>query len=656
MVIRSCRFIGLLIFCSCVATSGVCFCQKGNQTTSFDTIVLKKGQFISINKKTYQIKQDTTFLIPSNMKYEVMDNKSEQFYNQIEKNFHKYRLLRELHNFILEPEHKGTNIDSFISVYNSVIPYIMYSGRHIRNIEIKELNVFGPTIHDTTRQAKTWTEQTANRFHFESKPYLITNNIFFKKGDLLNPLTIADDERLLRALPYIEDAKILVTPVNESKDSVDVIVITKDNWPDAFNISVSSSQSGNFEIWNRNLFGYGHQIQNSLLWNSQFRPMLGYMGNYALTNISKTLINANLSYLHAFQNEIVNLSLTRPFLIPNIKYGGGISLVQERLFLPLTFDTVTANYTARDYHYDIWIGRSFLLTDSTNFTKKRQNITITARVIHDGWPEKPAITSDMYYNLQNKTTFLGSVSLTKQSYLKSNLIYNFGRTEDIPIGQVLQINLGYENNQFGPRRYAGMMAGQSIFYKNIGYVYGALSLGSFINEDERLEQGIETASLHYFSPLIIADGFKFRQFLNFDYVRGINRFQYEYLTINNSYGVEGFNNDSIRGTNRLNIHWETVCFTPFSIYDFRTVFFLTLDHSWLTYKLNMLFKSRPYTGIGFGIRIRNDRLVFNTIQIRIAYYPNIPPGTATSPFTISGEPLLMPPTFLPQPASLFTYQ
>jgi hypothetical protein len=286
----------------------------------------------------------------------------------------------------------------------------------------------------------------------------------------------------------------------------------------------------------------------------------------------------------------------------------------------------------------------------------RQNLTFTARVMHDGLPEKPDITKTMYYNLQNKTLFLGSVSLTKQSFLKSNLIYNFGRTEDIPIGGILQINLGFENNQFGQRRYAGFMAGRSLFYPNFGYIYGAVSAGTFLDNEQQVEQGIETASLHYFSPLYLIHRYKFRQFLNFDYMRGINRFEGEYLTINNSNGIPGIDNDSTRGSNRFNVQWEGVCFTPYSFYDFRIVFFISVNCSWLTNSMDNLFRNMPYSGIGLGIRIRNERLVFNTIQLRFSFYPFIPSGSTKYPLNISGEPLLSPPSFLPQPASLFTYQ
>ena len=201
----------MIILISIITTSKVCYSQQSIPKIKSDTVSLKKGQYILINKKTYPIKNDTFFLIPQNVKYEIIDAKIEDFYNQLENKIHNHPFYQKLYDIILTHSNKVTNIDSFIAGYNSVLPYIMYSGQYIRKVEIRQLNVFGPTIQDTTREASSWFEKTANNLHFQSKLFLITNNLFFKKGDLLNPVTIADDERLLRALPYFDDAKIIVT-------------------------------------------------------------------------------------------------------------------------------------------------------------------------------------------------------------------------------------------------------------------------------------------------------------------------------------------------------------------------------------------------------------------------------------------------------------
>ncbi|MCD8540455.1 MAG: hypothetical protein LRY55_12330, partial [Leadbetterella sp.] len=45
-----------------------------------------------------------------------------------------------------------------------------------------------------------------------------------------------------------------------------------------------------------------------------------------------------------------------------------------------------------------------------------------------------------------------------------------------------------------------------------------------------------------------------------------------------------------------------------------------------------LWRSRVYSGFGLGIRLRNEHLTFNTIEFRLAYYPNVP--ALSSPFRL----------------------
>src|SRR5690606_39828076 len=52
-------------------------------------------------------------------------------------------------------------------------------------------------------------------------------NLFIRENTKLNPYKIADNERFLRTIEYIQDARIIVIPIPET-DSVDLVVITKD--------------------------------------------------------------------------------------------------------------------------------------------------------------------------------------------------------------------------------------------------------------------------------------------------------------------------------------------------------------------------------------------------------------------------------------------
>ena len=117
-------------------------------------------------------------------------------------------------------------------------------------------------------------------------------NILVHSGDKLDPFILADNERLLRSLSSIEDVRFIVSPVGNSADSVDVLVITKDVWSLGFDMAFSGIDKGNFSLWERNLMGTGHDLQSGIAWehpvvlaNGTKTMPVGYNGLYRIRNI-----------------------------------------------------------------------------------------------------------------------------------------------------------------------------------------------------------------------------------------------------------------------------------------------------------------------------------------------------------------------------------
>jgi hypothetical protein len=631
------------------------FSQRPDSTLRIDTIILKQGQILKVQNRTYVVKKDTAIPIPSYIKYEIKPSRNERFYSKLAQRANKNRLTRELHNIIIAHHQNDGNYDT-LKTNPSILPFVSYRERVIRHIKICRLDVFGPTVNDTSRAPVTWIGRTGNKLHIQTKERLIRNNLLFKEGARLKPVILSDNERLLRGLPYLEDAKIIVQPISELSDSVDILVIAKDVWANAFDIKINDMSSGTFQIWDRNILGFGHEIQNNILWDSREKHTTGYNGIYTIYNIGHSFFQGQLIYFDVFNTKSLGISVQRNFLTPNIKYAGGGSFFTTETQTKFKSDSLFSLLPLHFNTYDFWLGRSFLIRGN-DLSKTRRNITIATRLINNNFFDRPEITENSYYNFQNKTLILSSISYTKMSFFKSNFIYNYGRTEDIPIGFETQLTAGFEKNEFFNRRYGALLIAGSSLLWNLGYVYSAINLSGFYNFAYHENQGIFKANLHYFSPIILIEKFRLRQFIYFDYTRGINRFQNEFLSINNSSeGIAGYTNDSIRGNQRLNIHCETVCFTPFKPLDFHFVIFAFADVSWIGKQTENIFERSPYSGLGLGIRIRNERLVFNTIQIRFTFYPNIPKGSLIHRVEASGESILNLPSFQPNAPSLVPYQ
>jgi hypothetical protein len=573
------------------------------------------------------------------------------FYNTLAEKAEKRRWTRELHNIILSKPQNHSN-DEIEKATISPYSFASYAGAPIKQIRYKKLDVFGPSVFDTAQQPHLWIQRFCNNLHISTREIFIRNNILFKPGQALDPTTLAENERILRNLPYIEDARIIVNCANDQSDSVIVTVITKDVWGLGFDMNVGNPKEGKFEIWNRNLLGLGQEYQNNINWNSTSKPATGYEGIYKISNIAGSFFSGKLYYNDNYLSKGVGFEFARNFFTPNTKLAGGLSMSHLEIMRLISNDSVIEFKPILFNQYDYWLGRSYSVNND-NFKKTRQNITLSARVHREYFIKRPKVKPTLFYDYQDKMILLNSVSYTRQTYYKSQYIYNFGKTEDIAEGMEFTLTGGLERNEFGLRKYNSIRLNYGIFGHK-GYIYSSAEMGSFFTKENNTQQAVYDSKLNYFSPLFIIQRYKIRQFINFRYTLGLNRFENEFVNINGRNGIQGFTNDSILGSQRIRLTWETVFFTPWVLLDFKFVGFIAADHSWIG---NSYFKNKlPYTGLHIGFRIRNERLVFKTIQIRFSYYPNIPRGSVTNFANIRGEQSYNAPNFAPTPPTILVYQ
>jgi hypothetical protein len=97
-------------------------------------------------------------------------------------------------------------------------------------------------------------------------------------------------------------------------------------------------------------------------------------------------------------------------------------------------------------------------------------------------------------------------------------------------------------------------------------------------------------------------------------------------------------------------------FSPFNFYGFKFAVFGFADLGYL-FGTNEFVGSGEYlSAIGLGIRIRNDNLILNTLQIRLGFFPNLPLYSSVNHLFVSGEQLLKPYNFEPGPPSTLPFR
>ncbi|PKQ61499.1 hypothetical protein BZG01_19100 [Labilibaculum manganireducens] len=547
----------------------------------------------------------------------------------------KRKFTKELYNlFFISPD--KLNPTDTIKTERSETAFVQYRGKTIRNITVRVLKPFGPTLYDTTQVAATWIETTGNKLHNTSRKNHLRKLLRINEGDDVDPYNLADNERLIRQLSYIKDAYFRVVPVLGSRKLVDLQLWVKDQFSWGANMKLGSLTSTDFEIYNRNLYGLGHEFSNSFEFDSNKDQKYGYTGRYKIRNIRKSYIDATFTYQNTYEKSVIQIDLDRSFATYNTKYAGGFTLSQTMRSDEIQKDDPIINEIPLDFNYgNIWFGRSYKIKSGKQFARRK--LYITGRISGREFFERPEVGPTLNQFFHNNILYLASLSLSQIQYYKSNLIYNFGRTEDIPYGSLAQLTMGYEDREYSYRRYLGFDFQKAVYLqKSRTYFFNRVALGGYFNS-ERFEQGVLLGQTKFFSRIRNLGSLRLRNFADLQYTLGIRRFPEEFISLITDTGIRGFSKEDVTGTQKLVLNLETVAFTPYTLGGFRFAFYSFADMGFIGSNKKNILKEKFYYGVGFGIRLRNENLVFKTIQLRLAFYPKAPSDFNQFEYQLSGE-------------------
>ena len=611
-----------------------------------DTIIrISPGTFIQIRDSISFFSNDTLLVLPASMKPAPLSRRDKNmiFFDSLKAKASKNTLTRKLYDLVIvSPD----TLDNKHITGTSDANFITYSGKRIRKIDIQRLNVFGVNISNPASRDAKKIDNLLNKTHVSTNDKIIRKNLLFSVGDTISPLTLSDNERILRQLPYIDDARIILVPVSD--DEVNIVVLTKDVYSLGADLSFDGLQKGSVSLFEKNIFGMGHEFEIEMPFNSKMPDSPGFGAHYIANNIGKTFTNLNISYLDGLGNKTYGFNLDRKLFSSTTKYAGGISVM--RTYTTVDLDTLIGPEPLKYNLQDYWLSRSFLINKESV-----SRIILGMRYKNNNVFERPLILPESYYYLQKYKIFLASAAFSIQKYYKTNLIYNYGRTEDIPYGGLIKVTAGKEINEFKKRTYLGAEISFGRSSKKLGYIYSSVGFATFLKENYS-EQGIFSLNMKYFSNLINVGNNMIRNFVYIDYTRGFDRYVDEFLVFNKKKGFAGLKNDSIRGTQRLSVSLESVLFSPVNLYNFRFAFFGFADFSFLSGTNEILSNGYTLSGIGLGIRIRNNNLVFKTFQVRLGIFPNPPLYSKINNILVSGVQILRPDNFDSGPPIIIPYR
>lgn len=604
--------------------------------TPLDTVFLNRGSMIVIGKKKIIPVSDTVVIIPRKPSYKikkVKNRKEDLFYDSLKTKASRHKFTNQLYNLLITRNQSDqARINS--QTISAESEFAKYNEKTIRNIIVKRYEPFGSSVFDTTLKAESWIEKSLNAIHILTIENVIRANLIVKKGDKVNSYILAENERILRNLPYMYDARIYAS--NTKSDSVDIYVITRDLWSIGL-IPDLGIRAGNIELYDLNYLGLGNALSAQLFYDRDSSQHIGYRFGYNLNNIKNTFIDAGVFYQNVYNIEEFGFFGSKGFITTQVKYGGGIEMTKTNEYYYFnSLNTENSKIPVRYLSSDAWFGKSFVIS------KTKKNINSLRLVLSLGYSDKyyserPFVDKDSNKIYHRSDLILGNLSLSNRKYYKGNLIYAFGTIEDIPHGFLIDATFGPEKREFSNRFYYGLQLSAGDFVGDFGYLHALVGVGGYKN-GANLEQGVLRFSINTFSNLYYSTNYRYRNFMNVNYVIGFNRFNGEYIRMD--YEEIVMYSNMMIGTQKLSAKFETVAFTPVDFYGFKVAFFGFWDLGILGSNQHFILSEKYFLGLGTGLRIRNDNLVFQTFQLNMAYYPLLPSGGSGFVFGISGQNIL----------------
>ena len=550
---------------------------------------------------------------------------STQLYKNIESFSRKSKLKTFIYRLVFKPvDSTSKNKEVRKKVYKKLIqkPYRLFEGKIIRNIDIVTLDPFGYSIPDTNKVAQNIIYKAGNGVHIKTQSSTIRNLLLFHKNAPFNSLNVKESERLIRIQKYVHDVSFYVVPARGKSDSVDIYIRELDKWSIIPEGSISPSRI-KIDITDKNFLGSGHEFQNAYSRNFT-NGINAFNTNYSIPNIRNTYITAMFHLgVDGYKNFIKSFVLERPFFSPLARWAGGASFAYQ--FKKDSLKDVNLVYVPLNLRFktqDYWAGYAQPVFKGIPEEESITNLILAVRYLHVRYFEKPTDIFDPLHIYSGENFYMASIGISSRKYLQDKYIFKYGVIEDVPVGKVFGVTAGYQIKNNSGRPYLGARFSFGNYYV-WGYLSSNFEYGTFFH-GSRAEQGAFTAGVNFFTGLLEIGNWKLRQFVKPQVTIGMNRFYYDSLTINDGYGLDGFNSRELSGTNRLLFTMQTQLYSPWRLIGFHFGPYLIYSLGILGNSHSGFTNSKVYSLLGLGVLIKNENLVFNTFQISISFYPLIP--------------------------------
>ncbi len=304
----------------------------------------------------------------------------------------------------------------------------------VRDIRIVRQDVFPVEGH--------WLARSANRFHPATKNSVLEAALPFAVGDVIDARVLQESERILRAKPYLHDARVFVRQICDEYADVDVVV--RDVWTLTPKLDFNRAGGDNefaFGVSDTNLLGLGKEIDISYEHDDERK---GVNVVFSDPNILGTRWAASAIAADNDDGHRYGLKVALPFYALDSRFSTGILLNDDKRDNGL--------YLLSNKIFEIGVEtedmRSFV-----GFSKGRTGRWIDRLIFGAAYRNEEFSYPELFPDpgpAERKFVYpYVAWQRIEDRFVNRSNLDRIGRTEDIGLGIRSYVELGWSDESFG---------------------------------------------------------------------------------------------------------------------------------------------------------------------------------------------------------------
>ncbi len=601
MNVRYCFLVVGLMLISCSGNAAGCSAVYSSpDSTAPDTLRVKAGMIVILMDSFYVATQDTVLITPDKKIRLRKDpyTHSRSFYDSLAVHAGRRKMISGLYKVFIR-DNAPVNITEKNSCSRED-ELAVANGKIIRSMGTFNVPLLDGDVRDTAWVARSFLSRLMS-FHPQTRSELILTSALPQPGEMTDGESLADAERLVRAMPGIRDAELYILP-SSGPDSIDVVIVTQDVFPINASVGIKKTEKFVAALSDNNIDGRALELGAMMV----YRPQTDHDPDYRFTlrkaNVMRSFGDFQAESARLQQRKEHFLSFDRGYLTEDLPDLGGFKVGQVS-------DRIIADSSETRYQrlqLSAWYGHVFRWKNNWNVIP-----TVSAEAF--GFIQRPR-TESVAFALRDRFNVLGSIHMVRREFIRTALVTRFGVSEYFPVGEGIQLTAGRERIPGFGRNYlsAGISFARFIF--DVGYIGATCNTSAFYRtnspEDITLRAGLD-----YFSPLLKWGRVRFRQFAS---VRYQSLQEQHFLS---PFALEDVRLDpagNVNTTQRYFVYGlQTIWHMPWYVYGFRFAFYEAFE----AYNVEVPDRKKWIPTVSAGVRIRNEYLVYSTFAVQLQWQP-----------------------------------